>query len=89
VAQACNPNHLRCGDWEDHSLRPAWAISSRDQSQPVTGCGGSHLSSLVIQESTNIKTAVQPSLGIKGDPISKNNQHKKGWGSDISGSVPA
>jgi hypothetical protein len=32
---------------------------------------------------------VQVSLGIKQDPISKNEQYKQGWGCGSSGRVPA
>jgi hypothetical protein len=30
VSQACNTSYLKGWEWEDHSLRPAWANSSRD-----------------------------------------------------------
>jgi hypothetical protein len=30
VAQACNPSYLGGRDWEDNSLRPAWAKSLQD-----------------------------------------------------------
>jgi hypothetical protein len=30
LTQACNPSYLGGRDWEDHSLRSAWAKSSPD-----------------------------------------------------------
>jgi hypothetical protein len=30
VAHTCNPSHSGGRDQEDHSLKPTWAISSRD-----------------------------------------------------------
>jgi hypothetical protein len=40
VAHACNSSYLGGKDWEDPSLRPAWAKPMRPHLNQQAGCGG-------------------------------------------------
>jgi hypothetical protein len=75
VAQACNPSHLRSGDLEDCSAKPAQGKSQWD---PISTSGWlqAYYPSY-LWGSTNRRITDQTCPGVKQDPISKISSTKR------------